>query len=66
MPEARKTTMEHITMDHLSQSKIVLPPVELVDKFEEEIKRIYKEIYDYQDEKNLLKKLCISSLDYLL
>lgn len=66
MAEARKTTMGHITKDHLSQSKIVLPPVELVDKFEEEIKRIYKEIYDYQDEKNLLKKLCISSLDYLL
>ena len=66
MVEARKTTMGHITKDYLSQSKIVLPPVELVDKFEEEIKRIYKEIYDYQDEKNLLKKLCISSLDYLL
>ncbi|WNS41527.1 restriction endonuclease subunit S [Paenibacillus sp. MMS20-IR301] len=33
MAEARKTTMGHITSDHLSQSKIVIPPESIIDQF---------------------------------
>ena len=33
MAESRKTTMGHITKDHLLQSKIPLPPKELTYKF---------------------------------
>ena len=31
--EARKTTMGHITTDHLKQSKITLPPKEIIEKY---------------------------------
>lgn len=33
MAEARKTTMGHITIDHLKQSKIVLPSKEIAQKY---------------------------------
>ena len=66
MAAARKTTMGHITTDHLNQSKIVLPPIELVEKFEEEVRKIYKEVYDYQDTNHILKALCEKSVKYLL
>lgn len=32
MAEARKTTMRHITIDHIKQSKIILPPESVVLK----------------------------------
>jgi len=38
MAEKRKTTMGHITQDHLKQSRIVLPPLPLINKVEEAIK----------------------------
>ena len=31
MAEQRKTTMGHITQDHLKQSRICIPPIELLD-----------------------------------
>lgn len=34
MAETRKTTMGHITLDHLHQSRIVIPPIDLILKFE--------------------------------
>ena len=37
MAESRKTTMGHITQDHLLQSKIPLPPKELTYKFDNAI-----------------------------
>ena len=38
MAEARKTTMGHITQDHLKQSTIVLPPdVDIANKLEEKL-----------------------------
>lgn len=37
MAEARKTTMGHITTDHLKQSKIVLPPIDVSKRFDDEI-----------------------------
>ena len=32
--ELRKTTMGHITQDHLKQAKIVVPPIELISKLD--------------------------------
>ena len=37
MAEARKTTMGHITADHLDQSRIVLPPPKLLREFESKV-----------------------------
>lgn len=36
--EARKTTMGHITSEHINQSRIVLPPEQVVQKFTKKIK----------------------------
>ena len=45
MAEARKTTMGHITQDHLRQSTIVLPPdVDIVNKLEEKLCPIFDAI----------------------
>ena len=35
MAEARKTTMGHITTDHLQQSRIAIPPKKIVDMYDE-------------------------------
>ena len=35
MAEVRKTTMGHITSDHLDQSRVVLPPREVLRKFDD-------------------------------
>ena len=32
--ENRKTTMGHITQEHLAQSKISIPPIELISKLD--------------------------------
>ena len=45
MAEARKTTMGHITQDHLRQSTIVLPPdVDIANKLEEKLCPIFDAI----------------------
>ena len=45
MAEARKTTMGHITQDHLRQSTIALPPnVDITNKLEEKLCPIFDEI----------------------
>ena len=45
MAEARKTTMGHITQDHLKQSTIALPPsVDIANKLEEQLCPIFDEI----------------------
>jgi len=40
--ELRKTTMGHITQDHLTQSRIVIPPIELINKLDIKI-RLFQE-----------------------
>ena len=35
--ELRKTTMGHITQDHLKQAKIVVPPIELISKLDTQL-----------------------------
>ena len=44
MAEARKTTMGHITSDHINQSRIVIPPKEVINAFSEKT----LPIFDYQ------------------
>lgn len=44
MAESRKTTMGHITKEHLAQSKIVIPPVEIEAKYSKETACIYARI----------------------
>lgn len=57
MAEARKTTMGHITRDHLEQSRIVIPPKDLIDKFETTVKSFYEEITIVDRESQQLKSL---------
>ena len=57
MAEARKTTMGHITTDHLAQSKIVLPPHEIVEAFSEIVAPIHQKIGQCQKENRELIKL---------
>ena len=58
MAEARKTTMGHITQDHLQQSTIAIPDnKDIADKFEELISPIFKQILNIQEEiSNLIKQ----------
>uniref|UniRef100_UPI0025DFEC2A restriction endonuclease subunit S n=1 Tax=uncultured Treponema sp. TaxID=162155 RepID=UPI0025DFEC2A len=40
--EARKTTMGHITSEHINQSRVVLPPEETVQAFTQKVKALSK------------------------
>ena len=55
--EARKTTMGHITTDHLEQSRIVLPPAKIVQAFSEIVAPIHEKIGQCQKENRELIKL---------
>ena len=55
--EARKTTMGHITQDHLRQSTIALPPnVDIANKLEEKLCPIFDEIVKNDQEIMALTK----------
>lgn len=41
--EARKTTMGHITSEHINQSRIVLPPKDIIKMFTKKISGIYSQ-----------------------
>mgnify|MGYP000513682209 CR=1 FL=1 len=58
MAEARKTTMGHITQDHLQQSTIAIPDnKDIADKFEKLISPIFKQVVKLQEEiSNLIKQ----------
>lgn len=57
MAEARKTTMGHITTDHLEQSKIPLPPESLIKQFKEKVHPIHLKIGQTKQENRELTKL---------
>ena len=40
MAELRKTTMGHITQDHLRESRITIPPIEIINELDKIIKPI--------------------------
>lgn len=42
MAEARKTTMGHITTEHLKQSKIILPKKIITEKFEKKVFKLFQ------------------------
>jgi type I restriction enzyme S subunit len=42
MAENRKTTMGHITQDHLTQSRIVIPPIDLVENLDKVLSPMLK------------------------
>ena len=51
MAEARKTTMGHITQDHLQQSTIAVPDNKnIADRFEELMSPIFNQIIKLQEE----------------
>ena len=57
MAEARKTTMGHITTEHLKQSKIVLPDIGVVEEFEGKIRPIIDKILKVNLENQELQSL---------
>ena len=57
MAEARKTTMGHITTDHLNQSRIVLPPTVVIQAFSEIVAPIHEKIGHCRKENRELTKL---------
>ena len=57
MAEARKTTMGHITTDHLEQSRIVLPPEAIIEKITLLLHPIHTKIGQLNQENRELIKL---------
>ena len=55
--ESRKTTMGHITTDHLNQSRVTLPPKEVNSSFEVAVGPIYENIQRNNKENDQLTKL---------
>ncbi len=57
MAENRKTTMGHITQEHLIQSKVILPPIEIVQELENKIAPLFNEIINVQEQNQKLMSL---------
>lgn len=57
MAESRKTTMGHITTDHLNQSKIVLPPNSMVEKYDNIVSSLFEQITKLAEENQQLASL---------
>lgn len=57
MAEKRKTTMGHITQDHLKQSRICIPPVELLSRAHEKINPILQRHLLHEKENQQLAQL---------
>lgn len=50
MAEVRKTTMGHITSDHLDQSRIVLPPQDVLQMFDDATRDVRKSIVQLEQQ----------------
>ncbi len=57
MAEKRKTTMGHITLDHLKQSRIVLPPIGLIQSLDKKLTPIFKQHLTLEKENQRLAAL---------
>jgi len=57
MAEKRKTTMGHITQEHLKQSRICIPPDELLSRAHRQISPILKKILVHEKENQQLNQL---------
>ena len=60
--ESRKTTMGHITSDHMKQSRIVIPPKSIIDKFTVIVNPMHFEMQRCSEENIQLNEM----RDYLL
>lgn len=57
MAELRKTTMGHITQDHLRESRITIPPMNLINKLDEIIRPILEKKVKLEEENQELASL---------
>jgi type I restriction enzyme S subunit len=57
MAELRKTTMGHITQDHLKQAYICIPKIELLEVMENKLKPIFDKNLILHKENRQLAKL---------
>ena len=57
MAENRKTTMGHITQEHLQQSRVILPPKEITLKIENILKPIFERKIKNEIESQILSEL---------
>lgn len=55
--ELRKTTMGHITQEHLQQSVITIPPIDLITQLDEAIKPILEKKVKLEEESQQLSQL---------
>lgn len=55
--EKRKTTMGHITLDHLRQSFIVTPPLPLIEKLDEMLSPLFDQCLGLSKQSQELIKL---------
>jgi type I restriction enzyme S subunit len=55
--ELRKTTMGHITQDHLKQSSITIPPIDLIVKLDDIIKPLLEKKVKLEEENQQLTQL---------
>lgn len=55
--ELRKTTMGHITQDHLKESRIIIPPMDLINKLDRIIKPILDKKVKLEEENQELASL---------
>lgn len=57
MAELRKTTMGHITQDHLRESRIVIPSMDIINKLDDIIKPLLKKKVNLEEENQKLASL---------
>lgn len=57
MAELRKTTMGHITQDHLRESRIAIPLMDLINKLDDIIKPILEKKVKLEEENQELASL---------
>ncbi|HCD9306956.1 TPA: hypothetical protein NEG52_004668 [Enterobacter bugandensis] len=55
--DLRKTTMGHITLDHLKQAYICLPPLFLLEEFHSKVENIFQQHLLLEKENRSLIKL---------
>jgi type I restriction enzyme S subunit len=55
--ELRKTTMGHITQDHLKQSRITIPPSKLIDKIHDKINPLIQQMILNREQNQKLAEL---------
>lgn len=57
MAENRKTTMGHITQEHLKQSRIIIPPYSIIKVLDKKISVLLEKITKNQEENQELSSL---------